>query len=536
MTTQRTRNGLVILVLFLSYKSLLMGAEVVSFQTSEGHEICAVAAGFWAALSEGDGATAKSLFDGPPEHAQVIDSFLQWVAASKRLTAAMPAGLERRSASDMFDAPVIFKGHWRALAQTPIVINGDRAWIGGTSMLNHGVRLIRKEGTWRINALAPTVGEAKALDQQVRVLARQADKLAEQFKNETFPKGDPAAWHDDEFGKALLAATLATTFDESRAEGDIVAAPGTQPFNNATSLQQSIGQELQSDGLRQLIGKLPGLPMLAFTTDNAFVTSHEWGMSYSLQGRTFLVRLIAIYGEDVEGFHAYRGELPLGISIDDVRQDIESKLGSPPESSGGGATPYCAEYKQIGIIIDYRGNDPHDAKNRIARITLLKPDPTADPSPGPPGAVAKTRLAFRLVADRAAPNDPGIEMLDNPDRPNNNEKLAVERAVAITQDMIESVKTTQTEDHKPAVTLKMTSGGADWLQKVSSEHAGRNLAIVLDGKVLTAPRMNGVLRDQVIITPGRDEDPRQMYRIEGKLHAVINALAAASTTQPAPNK
>ena len=51
-----------------------------------------------------------------------------------------------------------------------------------------------------------------------------------------------------------------------------------------------------------------------------------------------------LYAEGADGFSAFRGKLPHGLTLSDPRGDVESKLGPPERSSGGGELTFEAGY------------------------------------------------------------------------------------------------------------------------------------------------------------------------------------------------
>src|SRR6185437_5515319 len=58
------------------------------------------------------------------------------------------------------------------------------------------------------------------------------------------------------------------------------------------------------------------------------------------------------------------------------------------------------------------------------------------------------------------------------------------------------------ENNQPAVHFELKSAGAQKFGKLSGENIGRYLAIVLDNKVISAPRLDGRITDQGRISGG----------------------------------
>lgn len=103
------------------------------------------------------------------------------------------------------------------------------------------------------------------------------------------------------------------------------------------------------------------------------------------------------------------------------------------------------------------------------------------------GTTAK--LEFRLVADTGA--DPSeTEMLDEVDRPGS--KLPVEKRVMVQgEDLTDAQPGFDSRTQEPVVNFRFNIRGGQRFGEVTSENVGRPFAIVLDGKVISAPRILG---------------------------------------------
>lgn len=102
------------------------------------------------------------------------------------------------------------------------------------------------------------------------------------------------------------------------------------------------------------------------------------------------------------------------------------------------------------------------------------------------GTTAK--LEFRLVADPGA--DQGdVEMLDQTDQPG---KIPVEKRVMVQgEDLTDASPGFDSRTQEPIVNFKFNIRGGQRFGQVTSENVGRPFAIVLDGKVISAPRILG---------------------------------------------
>lgn len=68
--------------------------------------------------------------------------------------------------------------------------------------------------------------------------------------------------------------------------------------------------------------------------------------------------------------------------------------------------------------------------------------------------------------------------------------IVLKRAVVVGGESLESAKMSYDEQGRPAVAFAFKSGGAKKFAKATRENVGRRLAIVLDGKVISAPSIN----------------------------------------------
>jgi SecD/SecF fusion protein len=103
------------------------------------------------------------------------------------------------------------------------------------------------------------------------------------------------------------------------------------------------------------------------------------------------------------------------------------------------------------------------------------------------GTTAK--LEFRLVSDTGAESS-DVDLLDEVDRPGS--KLPVERRVMVQgEDLTDAQPGFDTRTQEPIVNFRFNIRGGQRFGEVTSENVGRPFAIVLDGKVISAPRILG---------------------------------------------
>ena len=72
----------------------------------------------------------------------------------------------------------------------------------------------------------------------------------------------------------------------------------------------------------------------------------------------------------------------------------------------------------------------------------------------------------------------------------------VRKVAAVTGQDLRGAKPTIDENNRPAVSFSLTNEGARKFGKVTGENIGRSLAIVLDNRVVSAPRIEGRISDE----------------------------------------
>jgi SecD/SecF fusion protein len=86
-----------------------------------------------------------------------------------------------------------------------------------------------------------------------------------------------------------------------------------------------------------------------------------------------------------------------------------------------------------------------------------------------------------------------------------NEPMLVEKAAALTGDTLTnaSVRFDQSQFNEPLVTLQFNSDGAKKFAEITANNIGKRLAIVLDGKVQSAPRIREAIPSGEAVITGR---------------------------------
>jgi preprotein translocase subunit SecD len=99
------------------------------------------------------------------------------------------------------------------------------------------------------------------------------------------------------------------------------------------------------------------------------------------------------------------------------------------------------------------------------------------------------KLEFRLVADPGE-NPADVELLEQTDR--GEGKLPVEKRVMVQgEDLTDAQPSFDQQTQQPIVNFRFNIRGGQKFGQVTSENVGKPFAIVLDGKVISAPRILG---------------------------------------------
>lgn len=107
----------------------------------------------------------------------------------------------------------------------------------------------------------------------------------------------------------------------------------------------------------------------------------------------------------------------------------------------------------------------------------------------------KVTIEFRRAETKAA--EGLIEATD----PNTKEKIYLHKTAEVTNADIAVVRLSEDKDVKtPALELVFTKEGAKKVAKLSAEHIDKPLAVLVNGKVLSAPIIRGKFSEKAVIT------------------------------------
>jgi preprotein translocase subunit SecD len=137
------------------------------------------------------------------------------------------------------------------------------------------------------------------------------------------------------------------------------------------------------------------------------------------------------------------------------------------------------------------------------------------------GSVAK--LEFRLVPEGDSSSAATITLRDQQGQP-----VVVEDPALMTGDAVDDARVDFDQNGKVEVGLRMTAGGGEDFARITSENIGRQLAIVLDGVVYSAPVIRSAIANgQASISGGFSMDEARRLKVvlkAGALPAPLEVL------------
>jgi preprotein translocase subunit SecD len=156
--------------------------------------------------------------------------------------------------------------------------------------------------------------------------------------------------------------------------------------------------------------------------------------------------------------------------------------------------PEIADYGRGGyeLVVELPGvGDPTEARNVIQQTALLELKLVQDgPFPSKEAALAAHGGVL----------PPETELLPGPAGSNGQSSwYIVNRVAAVTGEDLSGAQPSRDANGRPEVTFNLTRDGAARFGRVTGDNVGRLLAIVLDGRVVSAPVINSQITDRGVI-------------------------------------
>jgi preprotein translocase subunit SecD len=137
--------------------------------------------------------------------------------------------------------------------------------------------------------------------------------------------------------------------------------------------------------------------------------------------------------------------------------------------------------------------DPARVKN-IMQSTAQLELKIVDSGPYPSQAAAAQNYGGVVPAN--------LEVLPSVERGSSSEFYVVQQISSVSGRDLKGAYPSRDENGRPAVSFNLNADGAQRMGRTTEENMGKMLAIVLDNKIQSAPRINGRITDSGIITGG----------------------------------
>ena len=209
-------------------------------------------------------------------------------------------------------------------------------------------------------------------------------------------------------------------------------------------------------------------------------------------------QLSASYDRDVAGagIYTYRMRAPVETSLRDesVRQALQTIERRVNEF--GVAEPIVAPYSVGGhqILVQLPGLDDVERAKEIIRSTALLELKLVEEGPSP------SREGLLQTRNGVVPPDMEVlsgasDILNSGGAPETLYYL-VRRVAAVTGRDLRNARPSLDEFNQPAVSFSLNREGARKFGDITGQNVGSNLAIILDGRVQTAPQIQSRITDE----------------------------------------
>ena len=209
-------------------------------------------------------------------------------------------------------------------------------------------------------------------------------------------------------------------------------------------------------------------------------------------------QLSASYDRDVAGagIYTYRMRAPVETSLRDesVRQALQTIERRVNEF--GVAEPVVAPYSVGGhqILVQLPGLDDVERAKEIIRSTALLELKLVEEGPSP------SREGLLQTRNGVVPPDmevlSGASDILNPGGAPETLYYLVRRVAAVTGRDLRNARPSLDEFNQPAVSFSLNREGARKFGDITGQNVGSNLAIILDGRVQTAPQIQSRITDE----------------------------------------
>src|SRR6266545_3268383 len=187
------------------------------------------------------------------------------------------------------------------------------------------------------------------------------------------------------------------------------------------------------------------------------------------------------------------------MAVTQAKQTIDNRI-----NAFGVTEPVIQEASNNRILVELPGvDDPERVKNLIKNTAFLEFRIVRDgPFPNPQAAAAKLTPELEILPqDTHDKTDPAVST--------GTEYWLVDKLRTVTGRDLKTARPSRGRLNEPIVEFSLNPDGAEKFATLTGSNLGKPLAIVLDGRIMSAPRINARIRDSGIIEGGFTEDSAQ---------------------------
>lgn len=164
---------------------------------------------------------------------------------------------------------------------------------------------------------------------------------------------------------AVLRTGPAGAEPQPRAEAESSQRARAAP--TLAELRALLGQPISSAKVRAFLAPLESGREASTYSDSTYWSYKRHGLSVLVVGER--VKTLFLYARGADKFDVWRGELPAGLTFDDTRATVETKLGPPIKTGGAGVINFWADHAN-GVHVTYDGKSTTDPTIRPHHLAL----------------------------------------------------------------------------------------------------------------------------------------------------------------------
>lgn len=193
------------------------------------------------------------------------------------------------------------------------------------------------------------------------------------------------------------------------------------------------------------------------------------------------------------------------MAVSQAKQTIDNRI-----NAYGVAEPVIQETSNYRILVQLPGVDDPDRVRRLIKNTAFLEFRLVRSPEG--GGGAPSREAILQTLGGRIPEDQEIlegDVRDENDIVVGTQYYLVEKRRTVTGRDLKTARPSRGQFNDPIVEFSLNPEGAEKFGELTGANVGKGLAIVLDGRVVSAPRINSRITDSGLIEGGFDQEEAQ---------------------------